>query len=306
MSDDHEPVDHTGGREKPSPTVRWLRCMSCNVRLVPDATETRWVHETPTKCKGPSMTLEPCTNYFGVNSVVAEVCRLCGHNSLVHGGYHNPSLDACVVCSVLAAAVRLEERTSPVIQMNVTKEEKDRVVSGIRHDPKPGSHDNDEFNLGVWWSRCSMCNGLIKIVDGRWVHDPPRWAEAKEHKPLPTCGGPPSATLTWTTCTTCHQTLVRDNCCSPTAWVHLHRPAVKLSDEEKRAKMAMIRPIVWDRFMPPDVLPRCPSVSPEGTALCDLPDLKRDHNGRHRNPNSTLFWPVDGDDLRRWRIREKG
>jgi hypothetical protein len=44
-SDDHEPVDHTGGREKPSATVRMMRCMICNGRLVPNFDETGWMHQ---------------------------------------------------------------------------------------------------------------------------------------------------------------------------------------------------------------------------------------------------------------------
>lgn len=41
----HDPLDHTGGREKPSETVRRLQCMVCDDWLVPSDDEKHWVHE---------------------------------------------------------------------------------------------------------------------------------------------------------------------------------------------------------------------------------------------------------------------
>lgn len=36
--------------------------------------------------------------------VIGAPCRECGHTNLAHPGNHNPTLDACAICLVLAAA----------------------------------------------------------------------------------------------------------------------------------------------------------------------------------------------------------
>lgn len=43
--EDHQPFDHSGGRELPSPTLRSMRCLTCNGRLVPNFDETGWMHQ---------------------------------------------------------------------------------------------------------------------------------------------------------------------------------------------------------------------------------------------------------------------
>ena len=78
------------------------------------------------------MTFEPCTRQNGPNDTIAGPCPICGHTNLVHPCAENSALSECAICTVLAAAIRIEEQRSPVMHMTVTQDEMDEVKRTIK------------------------------------------------------------------------------------------------------------------------------------------------------------------------------
>lgn len=52
--------------------------------------------------KATPAALRPCRAFLTVAAhlgQIAEPCATCGHTMLLHPGFHNPALSACVLCS---------------------------------------------------------------------------------------------------------------------------------------------------------------------------------------------------------------
>lgn len=120
---------------------------------------------------------DPCTWRVAPGDPITQVCPNCGHNMVVHGGWHNTALEGCVICMMISVAIRLEERQSPVVQIKVTEDERDQLVKDMsltkhRHEPVDHSGGRQKPSATVRSMMCLVCHGdLIPNADETaWIH----------------------------------------------------------------------------------------------------------------------------------------
>lgn len=123
----------------------------------------------------------PCQLRVNPGDNPGTACKICGHTSLVHPGFPNPSLDECAICSILDSARRIEEARLPPIMVvpgtsgvNIGKfsfpvevdptlaPDEIRLVPNpsVRpHEPAPYASEPPSHN--VLWTRCKICDGPL-------------------------------------------------------------------------------------------------------------------------------------------------
>lgn len=245
------------------------------------------------------MTSEPCTRPVGRESTIGGSCPICGHTNLVHPGDHNPDLSECAICTILAAATRLEMRTPFKALIPMSDEEFKEKMSWLKHEPVDHTGGREKPSPTVRWLRCMICD--VRLVpdatETYWVHEvtPQKASREEVREKMALIKTDPGPILTFPK---------RETSLGSGFFTAGQHPGYTINGPHYTAHIAIQEADDVDyhaqSFTTPTEPEQCPAKY--DWRRCELPDTHKAHTGgHHQAPGEPFRWRTGTSDRDRWR-----